>query len=290
MAKKKKQSKKKPTFAPPLSKTDKLIYKMGYLVIALLAMLLVVATIFLTNQIAFADNFAMASYSRGFLFFLPFMMYAIISALIFWYNAHSSRKPIFGNPDITYGKEPWQNFYPLFSKERKKRVLRPSALKFRKNMLSLWLGGFFICLILACFGLFGRVSLMQNGEIIVYNSLNKEKETYSVMDVSSFEIRTEYYVSNGRHRKRHSGYWRLMFEFEMSNGKSYEFNVGDFRSREDALESMVKMKTLVDSRKIVIEGKENLDKVIEDQKYTTEELALLYELFEIKENLELIEE
>ena len=284
MAKKKKQRKKKPTFAPPLSKTDKLIYKMGYLVIALLAMLLVVATIFLVEQIAFADDFAMASYSRGsFLLVLPFMMYAIISVLIFWYNAHSSRKPIFGNPDITYGKEPWQNFYPLFSKEHKKRVLRPSALKFRKKILSLWLGGFCACLILACFGLFGRVSLMQNGEITVYNSLNKEKETYSVMDVSNFEIRAEYYVSNGRHRRRHTGYWRLVFEFEMTDGKSHDFKVGDFRSREDAFESMLKMKTLVDSRKITITGKENLDKVIDDHNYTSEELALLYELFEMTE-------
>ena len=60
------------------------------------------------------------------------------------------------------------------------------------------------------------VLAMQNGDITVYNSLNKEKETYSVMDVSNFEIRAEYYVSNGRHRRRHAGYWRLVFEFEMT--------------------------------------------------------------------------
>ena len=278
MAKKKKQSKKKPTFAPPLSKTDKLIYKMGYLVIALLAMLLVVATIFLVEQIAFADNSVMASNSRGFLLILPFMMYAIISVLIFWYNAHSSRKPIFGNPDITYGKEPWQNFYPLFSKERKKRVLRPSALKFRKKILSLWLGGFCTCLILACFGLFGRVSLMQNGEITVYNSLNKEKETYSVTDISEFAIYTFKDIS------RVGSTWRIRCTFVMSDGHSYSFSDYYFRSSKgsnDAFESMLKMKTLVDSRKIVIEGKENLDKLIEDQQYTPEELALLYELFEM---------
>ena len=278
MAKKKKQSKKKPTFAPPLSKTDKLIYKMGYLVIALLAMLLVVATIFLVEQIAFADNSVMASNSRGFLLILPFMMYAIISVLIFWYNAHSSRKPIFGNPDITYGKEPWQNFYPLFSKERKKRVLRPSTLKFRKKILSLWLGGFCTCLILACLGLLGRVSLMQNGDITVYNSLNKEKETYSVTDISEFAIYTFKDIS------RVGSTWRIRCTFVMSDGHSHSFSDYYFRSSKgsnDAFESMLKMKTLVDSRKIVIEGKENLDKVIEDQKYTTEELALLYELFEM---------
>lgn len=279
MSKKKKQPKKKPSFAPPLSKTDKWIYKIGYVVIALLAILLSISVFRFFERIAFADDFVMASYAGGIPLSFPFIIYAFLSALIFWNRAHNFRKPIFGNPDITYGKAPWQNFYPLFSKERKRRVLRPSALNFRKKMLSLWLGGFFVCLFFACFSLFGRVSLMQNGEITVYNALNQEKQTHSVMDVSAFDIRAEQVIRRGRHRSYRD--WQVRFEFETTDGSSYSFAFSDFRSREEAFEGMMKMKTLVDNRKISITGKENLDKVIDDHDYTPEEIELLYELFEV---------
>ena len=118
---------------------------------------------------------------------------------------------------------------------------------------------------------------MQNGDITIYGISNREKRTYTMMDISKLEIQTDFYTAGRSHRK----IWTTEYEFIMTDGQTYTFSASCFRSDKDALESMIKMKTLVDSRKIVIEGRENLDKVIEDQKYTTEELALLYELFEM---------
>ena len=118
---------------------------------------------------------------------------------------------------------------------------------------------------------------MQNGDITVYNVFNQEKRNYSVMDISTFEIQTGSY-STGRGFTEH---WRTKYEFTMNDGRSYEFVGSCFRSDRDAFENMIKMKTLVDRRKVIIKGVENLDKVIDDQNYTPEELELLYELFEV---------
>ena len=140
-----------------------------------------------------------------------------------------------------------------------------------------WLIIFFVFFFLSFFSLFGRNTLMQNGDITVYNVFNQEKRNYSVMDISMLEIQTGSY-STGRGFSTH---WRTEYEFTMNDGRSYEFVDSCFRSDQDALENMIKMKTLVDRRKIIIKGVENLDKVIDDQDYTPEELELLYELFEV---------
>ena len=59
----------------------------------------------------------------------------------------------------------------------------------------------------------------------------------------------------------------------MTDGKRYSFT--------SSLENMLQIKSLIDEHKIIIQGVENLDKVIDDQNYTPEELELLYELFEV---------
>lgn len=270
--------KKKPK-APPLSRLDKWIYKIGYVVIAFLSILLFISVFYLFERIALKDDFVMASSASAIPLMFPLVIYVILSALMFWNNAHTSRKPIFRKSDITYGKEPWKDVYPLFSKERKKRVLRPGAEKHRRKLRILWLSGFLLCLFLACFSLFSRVSLMQNGDIAVYNAVGKEVEMYSAKDISALEIRMESVIRRGRRFRRRQS-WQIGFAFQMTNESCYVFAVGDFRSREAAFEGMMKMKTLIDSRKITITGVENLEKIIDEHNYTPEEIELLYELFE----------
>jgi hypothetical protein len=279
MSKKKKRSKKKPT-APPLSRLDKAIYKIGYAVIAFFSILLFVSIFSLFEKTALSDEFVMASSASMMPMVFPFVIYVILSVLFFWNGAHTSRKPIFGDPNVIYGKESYQTVYPLFSKERKKQWIRPSAEKHRRKMRILWLSGLLFCLFLACFSMFGRVSLMQNGDITIYNAVGRETELYSVRDVDELEIRAECIIRRGRRHGRRKN-WRICFEFTMTDGCDHEFNVGDFRSREEAFEHMLKMKNLIESRKITITGVENLEKVIDDHNYTPEEIELLYELFEV---------
>ncbi len=268
MSKKKKQNKKKPK-APPLSKLDKWIYKIGYIVICSVAILLFIPLQMLLEKIKYSDPMVIASAERATLLWLiPLWLYLFLSVFIAWTNLHETAQPIFGNPNVMYGQAPWQHLYPIFSKERKKRELRPSHQKYRRENILCWFIGLFVCLFLAFFGLFGRTSLMQNGDITVYNVFNQEKRMYSVRDVSELEIEA------GRKSSGKGGtIWTVWLSFEMTDGKGYSFT--------PSLENMLQIKSLIDRHKIVITGVEKLDEVIAYQDYTPEEIELLYELFEV---------
>ena len=109
---------------------------------------------------------------------------------------------------------------------------------------------------------------MQNGDITVYSVFNQEKRNYSIHDVSELEIEA------GKKSSGKAGTtWSVWLTFEMTDGKRYSFT--------SSLENMLQIKSLIDEHKIIIQGVENLDKVIDDQNYTPEELELLYELFEV---------
>ena len=268
MSKKKKQNKKKPK-APPLSKLDKWIYNIGYIIICSVSILLFVPFYMILEKIRFSDPMVIASAERAtLLWLLPLWLYLFLSVFIVWTNLHQTAQPIFGNPNVVYGQSPWQHLYPIFGKVHKKRELRPSHQKYRRQCILYWLIGLLVCLFLAFFGLFGRTSLMQNGDITVYSVFNQEKRNYSIRDVSELEIEA------GKKSSGKAGTtWSVWLTFEMTDGKRYSFT--------SSLENMLQIKSLIDEHKIIIQGVENLDKVIDDQDYTPEELELLYELFEV---------
>ena len=274
---KKKKTRRKPQ-TPPLSFLDQCIYGIGFLLVIVIFVFIFWFYVAFTHRFALQDSFVIAVDERlTTLWFFPFCFYLGISLLVIVSVPYRMKKPIFGNSKITYGPPHWESIYPLFGKQKNKR--KPSS-KERKGTSVLffgWLIIFFVFFFLSFFSLFGRNTLMQNGDITVYNVFNQEKRNYSVMDISMLEIQTGSY-STGRGFTTH---WRTKYEFTMNDGRSYEFVGSCFRSDRDAFENMIKMKTLVDRRKIIIKGVENLDKVIYDNHYTPEELELLYELFEV---------
>jgi hypothetical protein len=274
---KKKKTRKKPQ-TPPLSFLDQCIYGVGFLLVIITFVFVFWFYCGFPHRFALQDGFVIAADERlTTLWFFPLWFYLVISLLGIVAIPCTMKKPIFGNSEITYGPPHWENIYPLFGKQKNKR--KPSS-KERKGTAVLffgWLTIFFIFFFLSFFSLFGRNTLMQNGDITVYSVFNQEKRNYSVMDISTLEIQTGSYSTG----KGFSTYWRTEYEFTMNDGRSYEFTDSCFRSDRDAFENMIKMKTLVDRQKITIEGVENLDKVIDDNHYTPEELELLYELFAI---------
>ncbi len=275
---KKKKTRKKPQ-TPPLSFLDKCIYGVGFLLVAVIFVFVFWLYVGFPRRFSMQDSFVIAADERATsLWFCPLGFYLVISLLVIVAVPCSMKKPIFGNSKITYGPPHWESIYPLFGKQKRRRKPLPNEKKVTNTLFFGWLIIFFILFFLSFFGLFGRNTLMQNGDITVYSVFNQEKRNYSVMDISTLEIQTGSY-STGR---GFSTYWRTEYEFTMNDGRSYEFADSCFRSDRDAFENMIKMKTLVDNRKIIIKGVENLDKVIDDQNYTPEEIELLYELFEVE--------
>ena len=265
---KKKKTRRKPQ-TPPLSFLDRCIYGIGFLLVIVIFVFVFWFYVAFPHRFALQDSFVIAVDERlTTLWFFPFCFYLGISLLVIVSVPYTMKKPIFGNPEITYGPPHWESIYPLFGKQKNKR--KPSS-KERKGTSVLffgWLIIFFIFFFLSFFSLFGRNTLMQNGDITVYNVFNQEKRNYSVRDVSELEIEA------GRKSSGKAGTtWSVWLTFEMTDGKRYSFA--------PSLENMLQIKSLIDEHKIIIEGVENLDKVIDDQNYTPEELELLYELFEV---------
>ncbi len=280
MAKKKKDRKKKPTL-PPLSLRDKLIY-IGIMAV-MLAILAVLFywRVFGLSAWSMKDPRVVAIHERltsGWL--IPLGVYGGITGICVFFTMVYEKKPIFGNPEIEYDHSKWRRVYPIFDKRYSGRKLLQRGEKALMLVLALWLVGALLFLVNSLFGLFGRVVLYEGGDLSVYSVFNQEKEQYTAFDITELALEVKW-NSSGR---GFASSWYLICECEFvtSDAKTYTFSIGDFRSDEVFLAQVQEIKARLGKGHVRIDGKENLDRFIQDRGCTPEQAALLYELFEMK--------
>lgn len=279
----KKSKKKNRNRRPPLSFLDKCIYWFMLLLSFVFSLLLIFCFEDITTVIAFRNSSVVAYNNHAsFLFVTPLLLYIEISALVFFITALESKIPIFGNRHIQYGEAPWEkDCFPLFDSRRKHVYVRPSKKRFRRDMMIVWMVGFFLCSLFAPFGFFGRDCLTDDNCIITYSVLNQEDTyPYTTDDFSNLTIQAMH-VSG----YRSADYWKYEIIIEMKDGKSFTYSNRDFDWRKDdhretCLEKMLEIKSFFTRDKITIKGEHNVEKVVNYLGLDDKQTILLQELFQ----------
>lgn len=279
MGKSKKRKKKLQN--PPLSVLDKCIYiAIGTIgVVGTFVLFICLSNVPKNLAARDAQVIAAQGTAANVFFVLPFLLYAIISAIIIPIVGNTMRKPIFGNKAVTYGAYPWaRDCYPRFGPQRRKTQERPSAVAFRRRVFALWCAGFLLTACLVPFGLFGRNCLREDHSIVTYNLVNMQRDkVYTTHDYETLTIRavrpTKYYHS-----------YSYLITITMEDGKKFVFDRGEFflhddASDESALRELLAIKARFSPGKIRVEKAEYFPKVAEDLHLTEAETTLLYELF-----------
>ena len=278
----KKSKKKNRNRRPPLSLLDKSIYWLILLLSVIFSLLFVFCFEDITTAIAFQNTEVVAYNSHAsFLLVMPLLLYVEISALVFCIMALEGKKPIFGNRKVQYGATPWEkDCFPLFDARRKSVYVKPSQKRFRRDMMIVWIVGFFVCSLFAPLGFFGRDCLTNDNCIISYNVLNQEDSSlYTTDDFSNLTIQAKY-VSG----YRSADYWKYEIIIEMKDGKTFTFSNRDFGRRKDnyrdlCLEKMLEVKSFFASDLITIKGEQNIKEVVDYLGLNDEQTQLLQELF-----------
>ena len=273
-----KKRKKQKLRTPPLSFLDKCVYGLAFLLVVAFSFGLALIFDRIEFYIASSVPATVAYYPHAtYLFVLPALLYIIISLLVITIESWESRKPIFGNRKIVYGKEPWRkDCFPLFSPERKKRYVKPSDRKLFWGILLLWCIGLIIPGLLFPFGLFGRTCLLQNNSIEEYNVFNKIVVEYTADDFDTLTLKTNHVTP-----LRGAPYWEYVMVIKTEDGKKMSFSNGDFimGSHEAVLEKITEIKGHFPTDKITLIGETNVEKVVDDLNLCDSEADLLYNLF-----------
>ncbi len=267
---KKKKYKKRKKQAPPLSTLDKNIYALLLLVLVFFILSIVYLQFTIPQKIAFSNEQVVAfSSGSGYFLSLPVFIYFSMSAVILITENILKRKPVFGNKNVNYSDEKYKRVYPIFGKDKKPKT-KPDKTPYGKTF---WCVGLSLTLILAVYGL--------RSKTIMINDLSCQScSPYSVWTIYptddyesiSFEV-----YRLGRSRSK-------VYEVTMRiyiKDKSLSFSNNSFRSFDDAITYMKKMKGLFPDEKITYENKENIEQAIKWLKLNESEQIQLYELFNI---------
>lgn len=282
MRKKSKNKKKRKIPRPPLSFRDKAIY---FLVMALFIVLLIFFAFAyqdIQSAIAYRDPSVVAytdhlSSILGFLFILYTMLGGISIA-----EAYENKIPIFGNSQISYGREPWpKDFFPLLDPRRKTVYVSPAKKSVRRFLIKSWFTVFFLLLILSPLGLSGRDCLCRDNSIPRYNAVNNQIRSYGEEDFSQLTLWAGF-----RPGYRTPGHWRYEIAIEMTDGKEIRFSNADFNrnganNNDISLEKMLEIKDLFSKEDITIKGKEDVDKVADHIGLNERQAQMLRNLFDL---------
>ena len=260
--------KKKKSKLPPLSKKDKNIYKLLFILSFVLSGIAILVSNAYFRRVQFEDPRVVAQHNYGTLFLMFLYFIAGMGFVAFFDRLKNKRQPIFGNPEVNYTafQKP---LYPIFSKKFWK------ALFLNKKKLST----FVICTLLVTFSLSlatslslkPRKCLYDNGGVSVYNAFDEVKKQYTVEDSTEVKI---YIPKQGAGKRR---YKRLVqMQISMHDGKTFSFSYSDFRTIED----IDLAKNCFDPKIIVIKDQEHLEKAIRDMELDTEEAEWIYKIFE----------
>lgn len=278
----KKKKKKQKVNKPQLSKLDKVIYYLIFLLLIGVCMGLFFLIQEIKENIFFSDANILAYNDRMTVMWLLFLFgFLIVNSVGFFEETYGKRKAIFGNKKVDYTKHNYQ-FYPVFYKgnKPKKKMTEDKKREIKVNF-TLWLIAFIFCCLLSSFGIFGREVLTKDGQIIKYSVFNNVKEQYYVSDISEVEFTTY----STRHKRRYdysyaiklhlknSDDWYIFdnTSFEGTNGQSYyTTSIDNMKYLRD---------TIYKDKKITYNKEIPLDEIVKNKRMTQEEIEKLYEFF-----------
>ncbi len=265
---------------PPLSLLDKAIYFIClFVVVAFICAMLIYKT-WLLLFIRFRDPDVIACASSvAEIGTIPILAVLTLSGFMLYLYGLKNQIPIFGNPAIRYGEPPWEGVYPIFwrNKPKKRRFCLPPVLRDSRTIVVLV--GFFLCSIFFCFvGLFTRDSLENDPDacLVHYNFLNQRSAVYTVDDIAALTIASDWI-------QRDEDLWGYTATFRTKDEHTFHFvSLSDYSpyledSQTAALELLVGIKNALPPEAVTIEGKEDVDKILETMGF---ENILLLELFD----------
>jgi hypothetical protein len=282
-----KKAKKKLHKMPPLSFVDRLIYWTLGLMLLAADVALVLFPFWHWYRNAFRDETVLASHmSAGILWaMIPWFVF-MISTFSLWYSLYSRRLPIFGKRNFKYGPPAWPKIYPLFMKNKPYVWVSQRSVKNRRQTAILLLSILLLSFLFYPLSWSGRSCLHQNGSIRKYNALNIQAREHTSGQIQ--QIRFEAYL---RHRRRSlDTIADIRVILITDDGKRYMFDHDEFRgcsgnSSTDWLSAMVDIKGRYRPEIITYLGASNLEKVILDNRLSSDEQTMLYRLFETERTL-----
>lgn len=213
------------------------------------------------------------------------MFWCLICFLLILFGPYKVRKPLFGAAGVQYGSPLYPEIYPLFMKNEPAKWLSPKRYAAQRKRHRIIVVALIVSLLLSSvmylLCIYGRTVLRPDGSITVYNFFDCEADYYDYDDVTEVRIGTFRLESKGDFRR-----YMVDVEIVTTDGKCHRFTQSDFNKDWEggscvfAYESMLDIKTLFDSR-VSISGADDLPKVVDGLKLNEEEIALLYQLFDI---------
>ena len=272
MAKKKKRK----IQAPSLSPLDKGIYCVLIAAFIILGIFLYPLLLNRFHDSVFLDKRILAISSPGtIMVILGLIMGSVLAGLMYWLM--DKKQPIFGKHTISYGPPQWKPVYPLFSKQ-----FWSIAFKDKKRMAVVLIATTLIVVILmsvTALGLQPRECLLDDGGILVYNCLGQNVATYNASDVVQVRLLTRRYSSRSRDS------WGIEMAIRMRSGECFYFGTIDAWSYTadipGHIAGMNHIKSCYDPDIVVLEGQDDLQKVINYRHLDQQQIDLLYELFDI---------
>ena len=282
MRKKSKNKKKRKIPKPPLSYRDKAIYFLVMALFIVLILFLLFGYLYIQKSIAYRDP-SVVAYTEHLssLWGTIFLLYTILSGIPV-VEAYESKIPIFGNPKITYGREPWpKDFFPLLDPRRKTVYTSPAKKNIRRSLIKVWFAVFLLLLIFSPLGLSGRDCLCRDNSIPRYNAVNQKIRSYSEENFSHLTLWAGF-----QYRHHSSVRWRYGITIEMTDGKEIHFSDSDFNrsganNNDISLDKMTQIKSLFPVEDITIKGQENVDKVSDDIGLNDRQTQMLRDLFDL---------
>lgn len=270
------KAKKRLPSMPKLGWKDQLFYLSLIILTGAGAFIAVVLAAHLQNKIAFADECVIAKTvgaGNMNMVWLPIWLFFACALLVA--GPYQRRTPIFGRSDIRYGPPAYPSKYPLLMKNRPKPWVSKKDLarkrKYRVIFITVASVTFLFSLAAYPMSFCGRSVMREDGTLATYDALNRQEKTYALSEIT--EVRLNTYAS-GR-----GWSWKAEMAVETSDKEQYRFAVHSFEgSYAKSLQTMLQMKELYGSR-IVVDGRDDLWKVVRDQNLDTDEESLLYQLF-----------
>lgn len=281
MAKKRNKKQKKRREMPPLSRLDKFVYGVLYVILAAAYIGLILLWNFLKYRVGFSGvNVIASQLHMSNLWAIPAALSLFFTFLGFWNWAYNGRRPIFGIPGFLYGP-PLPKIYPLFMKNKPpKKPAEKSWIRFAAGLI---IGLNLICIAFVPWSLQGRDSLHSDGTVQDISMFGSVRAEYMVYDTEEV-ILSVYSYRNSRHSITRN--WSVHVELVMADGERFDFPVRCFRSDDGGeIRSWIRdLEQLLEQypiQSITVERAEKLDMVIDDRNLSQEEAEILRRLFRI---------
>lgn len=203
----------------------------------------------------------------------PFWLFFVFCLLIFSFQ---NRTPVFGRSDVRYGPPVYIAKYPLLMKNKPKVRIDPKELARKRRSRIILIAVVFITFLLSIsaylLSISGRCVMHKDGTVAAYDELNRQTECYSLDEIS--EVRLNTYTERR--------IWYVEMIAETSDGARYRFSIRGFEGTyAESLQTMLQMKEIYGVH-IVVDGRDDLWRVVRDHHLDDEEKALLYELFSMR--------